>query len=122
MTANFIAKVVESQYEKLSIDELISELKGIERYKYGRTSDEWTNKQIENSQYHRWQRACCLLDEYIKYHFADFEQTELVYYWAKDLCEQKNRLLNKYKANWTNLTFQEWLIQNGRISRSGRFI
>ena len=41
MTANLIAKVVESQYQKISIDALLSEFNGIERYKYGRLSDEW---------------------------------------------------------------------------------
>lgn len=122
MTANLIAKVVQSQYDKVSIDELLSELKDIDKHKHGRVSDEWMNKQIENNQYHRWMHSCYLLEEYIKYHFTDFEQTDLVYYWAKYLCERKNELLNKWMGNWSGLTFEEWLIKNNRISRSGRFI
>ena len=112
MTANLIAKVVESQYQKISIDALLSEFNGIERYKYGRLSDEWVNKPIENEQYHRWADSCYVLEEYIRCHFADFEQTELVYRWAKDLCERKNMLVNKWRSSYTGLTFKEWLDKN----------
>jgi len=112
MTANLIAKVVESQYQKISIDEILSEFHNIKKYEYGRLSDEWVNKHIDNEQYHRWIHSCYLLEEYIRFHFADFEQTELVYYWAKDLCERKNKLLNKWRGSCNRLTFKEWLVQN----------
>lgn len=123
MTANLIAKVVESQYQKVSIDEMSSEFNRIKKYKYGRLSDKWVNKQIENEQYHRWVYSIDVLEEYIRYHFADFEQTELVYRWAKDLCERKNMLLNKWYGNYSGLTFKEWLAENGYMNpRSTRFI
>lgn len=112
MTANLIAKVVESQYQKVSVDELLSELNGIEKYKYGRLSDEWVNKHIDNEQYHRWIDSIYTLEKYIMCHFADFEQTDLVYRWAKDLCERKNMLLNRWRGNYTGLTFKEWLVKN----------
>lgn len=123
MTANLIAKVVESQYQKVSIDEMSSGFNRIKRYKYGRLSDEWVNKQIENKQYDRWLYSCYLLEEYIRFHFADFEQTELVYRWAKDLCERKNMLLNNWRGNSYGMTFKEWLAENGYMNpRSTRFI
>jgi len=112
MTANLIAKVVDSQYQKISIDEMNAEFNGIEKYKYGRLSDEWVNKRIDNEQYHRWIHSCYLLEEYIRCHFADFEETELVYRWAKYLCEKKNMLKNKWRCNYTGLTFKEWLVKN----------
>lgn len=94
MTAHFLAKIVQSQYEKLNIDEMLSEFKGIEKYKYGRVSDEWANKQIENKQYHKWIHACYLLETHIQDNWNTFAQTELVYTWAKKLCERKNQELN----------------------------
>jgi hypothetical protein len=100
MTANLIAKVVQSQYEKLNVDELLSEFKGIEKYKYGRLSDEWVNKHIDNEQYHRWIDACYLLETYLKRHFQTFVETELVYTWAKDICEQRNKYLNKRRMGY----------------------
>jgi len=99
MTADFIAKVVQSQYDKISVDEMLSEFEGIEKYQYGRLSDEWVNKQIENEQYHRWIHSCYLLEEYISSH-GDFKETELVYKWAKQLCERRNKMLNKRRMGW----------------------
>lgn len=123
MTANLIAKVVESQYQKISIDALLSEFNGIEKYKYGRLSDEWVNKPIENEQYHRWADSCYVLEEYIRCHFADFEQTELVYRWAKDLCVRKNTLLNNWMGSGCGMTFKDWLAKSGYMNpRSTRFI
>ena len=123
MTANLIAKVVESQYQKISIDALLSEFNGIEKYKYGRLSDEWVNKSIGNEQYHRWADSCYVLEEYIRCHFADFEQTELVYRWAKDLCVRKNTLFNNWMGSGCGMTFKDWLAKSGYMNpRSTRFI
>jgi hypothetical protein len=100
MTAHFLAEIVQSQYHKLNIDEMLSEFKGIEKYQYGRISDEWINKRIENKQYYKWQHAGYLLEMHIRENWDTFEQTELVYTWAKDLCEKKNRELNKKRMTW----------------------
>jgi len=109
MTANYIAKVVQSQFDKINIDEINSEFAGIEKYKYGRISDEWINKRIENKQYYRWLKSCNLLEDYIKQNFEKFEQTELVYYWAKDLCDRKNKILNEWRAYGAFTTFKEFI-------------
>lgn len=95
MTAHYIAKIVQREYDKLDIDAMLAEFKGIEKYKYGRLSDEWVNKDIENKQYHRWIHACYLLKSYLEKHFETFVETELVYKWAKPICESKNKFLNK---------------------------
>ena len=100
MTAHYIAKIVQNQYEKINIDEMLSEFQGIEKYKYGRLSDEWVNTRIENKQYHRWIHACYLLESYLKRNFLSFAETELVYHWAKDICEQRNRVLNQNRLGW----------------------
>lgn len=102
MTAHYISKVVQSQYDKISIDEILSEFNGIKKYEYGRFSDEWVNKRIENKQYHRWLDACYLLETYLKRHFESFVETELVYYWAKNICEDRNKMLNKKRMGWKN--------------------
>jgi len=121
MTANYIAKIVQREYEKLDIDDMLAEFKGIEKYKYGRVSDKWVNKKIQHEQYHRWAHACYILEEYIRNNFHDFEQTDLVYAWAKDLCEKKNRLFNKYRSSWVSVSFQKWLINEGYVSKTKKF-
>jgi len=115
MTAHYIAKVVQMQYEKLNIDEMLSELSAIEKYKHGRVSDEWVNRQIDNEQYHRWNHACYLLEQHILYNFCNFEQTDLVYQWAKKLCENKNKLLNLYRQSGCFKSFRDWMIEEGHI-------
>ena len=120
MTAHYIAKVVESQYQKISIDEMLSEFDGIEKYKYGRVSDEWVNKKIDNDQYHRWLQACYLLEEYITRNFDTFVATELVEKWAKQFVATRNKLLIEHRANSWGQSFRDWLIENGLYHR-GRF-
>lgn len=100
MTAHFIAKVVQSQYDKIDIDEMLAEFKGIEKYKYGRISDEWVNRRIDNEQYHRWIHSCYLLEEYLRRHFRTFVETELVYKWSKKMCEDRNKMLNKSRMGF----------------------
>jgi hypothetical protein len=100
MTANYIASIVQCQYEKLNIDEISAEFKGIKKYEYGRLSDEWVNKQIENKQYHRWIHSCYLLETYLERNFETFVETELVYHWAKQICEKRNKYLNKKRIGW----------------------
>lgn len=100
MTAHYIAKIVQREYEKLDIDEMLAEFKGIEKYKYGRISDEWVNKRIENKQYDRWVHACYLLESYLRIHFQTFVETELVYQWAKPICEERNKMLNKKRPSY----------------------
>ena len=101
MTANLIAKVVQSQYEKLNVDELLSEFSGIEKYdECGRLSDNWVNRKIENEQYYRWLDACYLLQNYLERNFETFVETELVYYWAKGICEQRNKYLNRIRMGY----------------------
>jgi hypothetical protein len=109
MTANYIARVVESLYDKINIDEMLSEFEGIEKYTYDRLSDEWVNKQIKHKEYYRWLKACGLLETYCTMNMGKFKETELVYKWAKDCCIRQNNLLNEFRAySWGSYTFDEW--------------
>ncbi len=108
MTAHFIAKVVQSQFDKVDFDSIASKWKGINKIDCGRMSDEWVNAKIEDDQYYRWIKACYLLEEYIKRNYESFDQTELVYLWAKNLCIMKNNDLNKWKQYGGYKTFKEY--------------
>ena len=87
MTVNFIARVVESKQNLLNIN----------------SSEEDFVKSIE-----RYNMAIGVLEDYIyppinKYRaertrFFDFEETELVYKFAKDICDQRIRFRNWYRA------------------------
>lgn len=100
MTAHMIAKLVQIHYERLNIDEILSEFKGIEKYEYGRISDKWVNKEIENAQYYKWIRAWDLLKTYLRLNFSTFVESELVYRWAKDICEHRIQHLNKSRLGY----------------------
>jgi hypothetical protein len=108
MTSHYIARVVQSQFDKVDFDAIADKWKDIKREDYGRVSDEWVNRRIDNEQYYKWLRACNLLEEHIKRNFETFEQTELVYTWAKDLCIQKNNELNRWRQFGWFKTFSEF--------------
>ena len=87
MTANLIAKVVENKLNKLNIN----------------SSEESFRSSIE-----KYNKAIGVLEDYIhlpinKYwadrtRFFDFEETELVYKFAKDICDQRIRFKNWCRA------------------------
>lgn len=52
----------------------------------------------KSSGIYQWQMACGLLDRYLSFHYCEFKETELVYRWAKDTCDERNQELNKYRA------------------------
>ena len=64
----------------------------------------------ESPSIYQWQMAEGLLDRYLSFHYCIFKETDLVYRWAKDKCEGRNRELNNYRAYgyWCG-TFCEWL-------------
>jgi hypothetical protein len=109
MTAHLIAKVVQSQFEKINLDDIFSQWKDIKRIDgCGRFTDEWVNRTIDDKQYYKWMKACYLLEEHIKRNFETFEQTELVYTWAKNLCIEKNNELNRWRQFGGYQTFSEF--------------
>jgi hypothetical protein len=109
MTANYIARVVESLYEKVDLDEITTKWKDIKRIDYGRVPDEWVNRKIESKSYYRWLKACGILETYCTMNMGKFKETELVYKWAKDGCIRQNNLLNEFRAySWGVYTFDEW--------------
>lgn len=117
MTAHYIARVVQSLYDKINIDEMNAEFNGIrQRNDCGRLSDEWVNKHITNKVFFRWLLACSLLEEHLYKNFTTFEETELVYRWAKKICDNRNNLRNLYRAYgnpwYKQITFAEWLKKN----------
>ena len=109
MTAHYIAKVVESLYDKLDINKMSEGFDKIEKYNCGRLSDEWVNREINEKSYIRWCYAIGTLETYCKQNLATFEETELVYKWAKDICEQRNKLYNQWRAFGWYMTFEQWL-------------
>jgi hypothetical protein len=114
MTANLIAKVVDSLYNKINIDEMSNEFKGIKKYEdCGRKTDEWVNKRIENKDYYRWLLACSKLEEYLLINYANFEETELVYRWGKRICEARNNNKTIYRSKYRSEPFEVWV--NRRI-------
>lgn len=114
MTANYIARVVQSLYEKIDIEEITSQWKDIQIVDgAGRFTDEWINRKIENKAFTRWLMACSKLDEFCRKNILTFKQTELVYRWAKNYCEMQIRILNEYRGrNFEVYTLEEWYKKN----------
>jgi hypothetical protein len=110
MTANFIAQVVENLYNKVDIDKMSEGFNQIRKYDdSGRMTDDWVNIRITEKSYIRWCQAIGLLETYCSQNFATFEETELVYKWAKRVCEYRNSEYNKWRAYGGYSTFNEWL-------------
>jgi hypothetical protein len=113
MTAHYIAQIVQCEFDKVDLDEMSSGFDNIVKYQYGRVSDDWVNRRIESKQYYRWLRACSLLETYLRLNYTTFVETELVYYWAKDICNRRNNDLNNYRMNGNPFNacpkFEDWL-------------
>jgi len=110
MTANYIAKVVESLYNKVDIDKMSAGFDTIKQYNdCGRISDDWTNRRITEKSYLRWCQAKGFLENYCRDNFTTFKETELVYKWAKRVCEDRNTLYNEWRIWGGYNTFEQWL-------------
>ena len=110
MTAHFIAQVVESYYDKLDLDKMAEPLKGIKKYRdCGRVNDDWVNARIVDPTYLRWCRAISTLESYMQVHYTTFQETELVYKWAKDICESRNRAMNEWRMRGAYKSFSDFL-------------
>ena len=110
MTANYIANVVESLYNKVDIDKMSYGFDKLKQYDSpGYQSDEWVNRRITEKSYIRWCQAVAVLEDYCRKNFSNFEETELVYKWAKRICEDRNKMYNEWRAYGGYSTFNEWL-------------
>jgi len=110
MTAHYIARVVESLYNKVDIDKMSAGFDKLKQYDSpGRQSDEWINRQIAEKSYFRWLLAMATLEDYCRRNFDTFKETELVYKWAKRVCNDRNNLYNQWRIWGGYLTFAEWL-------------
>jgi hypothetical protein len=115
MTANYVAKVVESFYNKIDIDKMSEGFDKIKKYdSCGRVSDEWTNRQITDKRYIRWCFSISVLEEYMRKNYTTFTETELVYKWGKRICEQRNKEYNQWRVFGGYTTFEQWLKKNRR--------
>ena len=113
MTANFIAQVVENLYHKVDIDKMSEGFDKIKQFDSpGRVSDDWVNRRITEKSYIRWCQAIGLLETYCQQNFATFEETELVYKWAKRVCDDRNIKYNQCRAYGGYSTFNQWLKKN----------
>lgn len=56
-----------------------------------------TNADMNTNGIEQFNLSCTLLEHYIKRHFLSFEMTDLVYHYAKRLCEEKIRFENWYR-------------------------
>ncbi len=116
MTANFIAQVVENYYNKLDLDKMAAPWKEIKQYnEYGNVTHEWINRDLKNPTYLRWCKAIGLLESYCLEHFDSFQETELVYKWAKRVCERRNAAVNQWKAFGGYNSFSNFLKQNKHL-------
>jgi hypothetical protein len=110
MTAHYIAKVVESLYNKVDINKMSEGFDKLKQYDSpGRQSDEWVNRRITEKSYIRWCMAIGVLETYCQRNFATFKETELVYKWAKRVCEQRNYEYNQWRIWGGYRTFEQWL-------------
>lgn len=110
MTANHIAKVVDSLYNKVDIDKMSAGFDTIKQYNdCGRTSDDWINRRITEKSYLRWCQAKGFLENYCRDNFTTFKETELVYKWAKNVCNQRNKMYNQWREFGGYSTFEQWL-------------
>lgn len=89
MTAHYIARVCESKLNQIDCEDM--------------------------STVGKYNLACGLLDDYIRLNFDTFEETELVYKFAKVWCDKRVMLKNHYRSyGWMgNSTFKSWLISRG---------
>ena len=110
MTAHFVAKVVQSQFDKINLSEVNSEFDGLKKYDCGRLSDEWVNHRIQNKQFNRWMKSCGVFETYLRTNFSTFVVTDLVYEWGKDICDMRSKELNDYRTyGWVHGTFENYL-------------
>jgi hypothetical protein len=110
MTAHYIARVVESLYNKVDIDKMSAGFDKIKQFNdCGRTSDDWINRRITEKSYIRWCQAVGFLENYCRDNFTTFKETELVYKWAKRVCKDRNDMYNQWRAFGGYRTFDEWL-------------
>jgi hypothetical protein len=110
MTANYIANVVESLYNKVDINKMSAGFDKLKQYDSpGRQSDEWVNRRITEKTYIRWCQAVGFLENYCRMNFTTFKETELVYKWAKRVCEDRNKMYNEWRAFGGYRTFDQWL-------------
>lgn len=113
MTANFIAQVVENYYNKLSLEDMAAPWKDIKQYnEYGNVTDEWINRDLKDPTYIRWCYAITALETYCQQNFATFQETELVYKWAKRVCEARNHAKNQWKIWGGYESFSNFLKRN----------
>jgi hypothetical protein len=110
MTANYIAQVVENLYNKIDIDKMSAGFDQLKKYdSTGRISDEWANRSITEKSYFRWCQAIAFLEDYCRMHYTTFEETELVYKWAKSVCKQRTRDFNQWRELGGYSTFEQYL-------------
>lgn len=87
MTADYIARLCEKALDQLTTDEHRTDLKHPPIYNYN--------------------RACSLLENYLNQNFDTFEETELVYKYAKYICEDRIAFLSWFNQfGWMTGTKQ----------------
>ena len=97
-------------YNKVDIDKMSEGFDQIQKYNdCGRMSDEWTNRRITEKSYFRWCQSINVLEKYCRMNYETFEETELVYKWAKNVCEQRNYEYNQWRTFGGYSTFKDWL-------------
>jgi hypothetical protein len=79
-------KNIEELNEKIIVDFIDEKYKAIDV-----SVNEW--KSVE-----QWVYSIGLLHFYLRVNFENFEQTEEVYRWAKELCDEKNIITNMRRA------------------------
>lgn len=116
MTTHFIAQVVENYYNKLSLEDMVEPWMNIKQHnQYGNVTHEWINHDLKEPKYIRWCQAIAVLERYCRQHFDSFQETELVYKWAEDICKRRNQAVNQWRQYGGYKSFSNYLRLNDRF-------
>lgn len=66
----------------------------------------------DNKSYQDFLVATSMLEYYLRYHFTTFKETEDVYRWAKHICEDRIRAMNRWRGTLNMQSFDEWYKNN----------
>lgn len=92
LNEDVLVKILESHYEKIDVLD--------------------SKNFMEN--YNNFCYADALLKTFLKLKFSEFEITDEIYKWEKEICDAKIRLLNQWRAFGFYISFEEYLSQNNR--------
>lgn len=106
LSEDLLTKLVKEKYDSLDLTGRIMT--------NFRDSDKAVTKQdkITTKSYQDFLVAISMLEYYLRYHFTTFKETEDVYRWAKHICEDRMRAMNRWRGTLNMQSFDEWYKNN----------